>query len=242
MMTSPPAPTYPTLSLGHHLSPADGTCLMEAVSRAARLPWSDAPECTHPLLGLLARLVNDASSEAGRQRLAALVPQLVAAGPGDADRESLVSAQIAELCTRMAMEIRPTLLLTHLHRTARAACRRETHPQPTHASGAARDVQRRLFSAGPGARAIETAVVTSLRLPAVQRDARLLDMLRRCLAIAVLDGPPTESERVARGASSRSGGPLSRAELGVVRVSEPAGTTPVTRCSDPSSEPGRRPW
>jgi hypothetical protein len=56
-------------SVGAHLVPADGACLMEAVSQAAGEPWSDTPACTHPLLSHLARLVNDASSDQGRQEL-----------------------------------------------------------------------------------------------------------------------------------------------------------------------------
>ena len=36
------------LSAGAHLSPDEGTCLMEAVSVAAHLPWSDAPSSTRP--------------------------------------------------------------------------------------------------------------------------------------------------------------------------------------------------
>ena len=39
--------------------------------------WSDHPSCTHPLLGQLARQVNDHISDDGRQGLALLVPSVV---------------------------------------------------------------------------------------------------------------------------------------------------------------------
>jgi len=39
--------------------------------------WSDHPACTHPLLAALARHINDHTSDAGRQRLAGLVPSVI---------------------------------------------------------------------------------------------------------------------------------------------------------------------
>lgn len=74
----PTAPEgMPALARGRHRSPRDGACAMELASVLAGEPWSDAPMCTHPLLARLARLVNDATSDAGRRRVALLVPDLV---------------------------------------------------------------------------------------------------------------------------------------------------------------------
>ena len=87
------------LSPGAHLSPAEGTCLMEAVSVAAQLPWSDSPSCTHPRLAHLARLVNDSVSDRGRRRLAVLVPALRSAHPATPTDAAYVSARIATACT-----------------------------------------------------------------------------------------------------------------------------------------------
>ena len=39
--------------------------------------WSDHPSCTHPLLGQLARQVNDHTSDDGRQELTLLIPSVV---------------------------------------------------------------------------------------------------------------------------------------------------------------------
>jgi hypothetical protein len=67
----------PVLSRGRHRTPRRGACLMEVTSLLAGERWSDHPACTHPLLAHLARLVNDRTSDAGRQRLVTLVPSLV---------------------------------------------------------------------------------------------------------------------------------------------------------------------
>jgi hypothetical protein len=50
---------------------------MEFASYLAGERWSDHPSCTHPLLARLARLVNDYTSDAQRQRLTGLIPSVV---------------------------------------------------------------------------------------------------------------------------------------------------------------------
>ena len=50
---------------------------MEFASVLAGERWSDHPTCTHPLLGQLARQVNDHISDDGRQALTPLVPSVV---------------------------------------------------------------------------------------------------------------------------------------------------------------------
>ncbi len=50
---------------------------MELASMLAGERWSDHPECTHPLLAELARLVNDHTSDADRQELTPLIPSVV---------------------------------------------------------------------------------------------------------------------------------------------------------------------
>lgn len=67
----------PLLSRGRHRSPRRGACFMEFASLLAGERWSDHPACTHPLLGQLARRVNDATSDAGRQLLLPLIPSVV---------------------------------------------------------------------------------------------------------------------------------------------------------------------
>jgi hypothetical protein len=67
----------PLLSRGKHRNPRKGACFMELVSFLAGERWSDHPACTHPLLGSLARLVNDYTTDARRHRLTALIPNVI---------------------------------------------------------------------------------------------------------------------------------------------------------------------
>lgn len=67
----------PVLSRGRHRSPKRGACFMEFASFLAGERWSDHPSCTHPLLGHLARQVNDIVSDGNRQQLVSLIPKVV---------------------------------------------------------------------------------------------------------------------------------------------------------------------
>lgn len=67
----------PLLARGRHRSPRRGACFMELASYLAGERWSDAPRCTDPMLAALARMVNDATSDEARPRLAPLVPAVV---------------------------------------------------------------------------------------------------------------------------------------------------------------------
>jgi hypothetical protein len=58
-------------------APRTGACFMELASLLAGERWSDHPACTHPLLAAVARHVNDHTSDAGRQRLAELIPSVI---------------------------------------------------------------------------------------------------------------------------------------------------------------------
>lgn len=67
----------PVLSRGKHRNPRKGACFMEFASYLAGEPWSDHPACTHPLLASVARDVNDCTTDAGRSRLAPLIPSVI---------------------------------------------------------------------------------------------------------------------------------------------------------------------
>lgn len=206
-MTSSPRPPVPLLSPGAHVSADDGTCLMEAVSGAANLPWSDAPACTPSLLGLLARLVNDASSDSGRQRLTSLIPELAGTGV-DGAHDDLVSARVAQACAAAALDRRFTPLRNHLHRVAAAQAARE---ERTAAPGLVRRVRRRVFERGPGARAVEVAVTGLLRLPTPERDRALRELLEAGLATRPARPPAACRPRLVRvGDRSLTGGSVLR--------------------------------
>lgn len=91
----------PILGRGRHRSMRKGACFMEMASYLAGEKWSDHPRCTHPLLAELARDVNDATSDTGRQRLAPMIPDVVGLTPTD----PRVDAWIARLCALAALPV-----------------------------------------------------------------------------------------------------------------------------------------
>jgi hypothetical protein len=74
---------------------------MELASYLAGERWSDHPACTHPLLAAVARDVNDYTSDAGRGRLAVLIPSVIGLTGDDLH----LDARIALDCARMALPV-----------------------------------------------------------------------------------------------------------------------------------------
>jgi hypothetical protein len=91
----------PMLSRGKHRSPRKGACFMEFASLLAGERWSDHPACTHPLLAAVARHVNDYTTDAGRSRLAGLIPSVVGLTGDDLH----IDAGIALRSARMALPV-----------------------------------------------------------------------------------------------------------------------------------------
>jgi hypothetical protein len=91
----------PLLSRGKHRSPRKGACFMELASYLAGERWSDHPACTHPLLASLSRLVNDHTTDAGRQRLVGLVPSVI----GLTSDDPHVDAQLALRAATTALPV-----------------------------------------------------------------------------------------------------------------------------------------
>ena len=89
------------LSRGKHRNPGKGACFMELASYLAGERWSDHPACTHPLLAAVARDVNDYTSDAGRARLAGLIPSVI----GLAGDDLHIDARMALHCARMALPV-----------------------------------------------------------------------------------------------------------------------------------------
>jgi hypothetical protein len=185
----------PRLSLGSHLGPEDGTCLMEAVSVYAAEPWSDRPSCTHDLVGHVARLVNDRSSPDARDRLTSFVPFLA----GAASSDPTTYPRIAMECLAVASTGRDSLLLSLLRRAAllelarecESAHRAQDEEQGTRLATVVPYVRRRLYRMGPARRAVEVAVATVSRLPWTQRDEALSEMLRRAVMTVSVAGDRT---------------------------------------------------
>jgi hypothetical protein len=91
----------PLLSPGKHRNPRKGACFMELASFLAGERWSDRPACTHPLLSAVARHVNDCTTDAGRQRLASLIPSVI----GLTSDDVRVYAQITLRCATTALPV-----------------------------------------------------------------------------------------------------------------------------------------
>jgi hypothetical protein len=98
-----PPELLPVLSRGKHRSPRTGACFMEFASLLAGERWSDHPVCTHPLLGAVARHVNDFTTDAGRPRLAALIPSVI----GLIGDDPHIDARIALRCATIALPVAP---------------------------------------------------------------------------------------------------------------------------------------
>lgn len=94
-------PLLPILSRGKHRSPRKGACFMEFASLLAGERWSDHPACTHPLLAAVARHVNDYTSDAGRSRLAELIPSVIGLTGDDLH----IDARIALGSARLALPV-----------------------------------------------------------------------------------------------------------------------------------------
>ncbi|GAB2463539.1 hypothetical protein [Xylanimonas ulmi] len=91
------------LGRGKHRNPKKGACFMELASFLAGERWSDHPQCTHPLLAMLARAVNDLTSDGARPRLAPLIPSVIGLTSGDPRWD----VRIALRAARTALPVAP---------------------------------------------------------------------------------------------------------------------------------------
>lgn len=106
-MSIVPENGLPVLSCGKHSDPRDGACLMEYVSVLAGEKFSDHPRCTGRLLAHLARMVNDATSGAGRPTLAVLAAEMVGTGGAQPDADEAVLETCYTVARRHGSVIRP---------------------------------------------------------------------------------------------------------------------------------------
>lgn len=74
---------------------------MEYASYLAGADWSDHPDCTHPLLALVAREVNDETSDAARADLVPMIPSVIGVRPQD---PRLVPALVVR-CVRIVLPV-----------------------------------------------------------------------------------------------------------------------------------------
>jgi hypothetical protein len=100
----------PVLSRGKHRNARKGACFMEMASVLAGERWSDHPRCTHPLLAELARLVNDCTSDANRQRLAVLIPDVIGLTSDDLRVDARIALRAALTALPVASAERQNVL------------------------------------------------------------------------------------------------------------------------------------
>lgn len=104
----------PVLSRGRHRNPRKGACFMEMAGFLAGERWSDHPRCTHPLLAMLARAVNDLISDEGRRRLVPLIPTVVGLNGDDVRIDAAISLRCARTALPVVAAERQTALAVSL--------------------------------------------------------------------------------------------------------------------------------
>jgi hypothetical protein len=147
-MRSPDAAYLPILKRGRHRRPIQGACFMEFASYLAGERWSDHPSCTHPLLAGLARHVNDAISDRGRQTLVSIVPDVIGLTTDDIRADVLIALRAAASALPVAAEERQLVLALALLNCERLLADLEHRP-----SGSMTAHGRAALAAAPGAAA-----------------------------------------------------------------------------------------
>jgi hypothetical protein len=85
---------------------------MEYTSYLAGEKWSDHPACTHPLLGELARQVNDFISDEARQSLVELVPDMIGLTGADLRIDLRIALRAARTALPVVAEGRQQMMAT----------------------------------------------------------------------------------------------------------------------------------
>ncbi len=85
---------------------------MEYASYLAGEKWSDHPACTHPLLGELARQVNDFISDEARQALVELVPNIIGLTGADVRIDLRIALRAARTALPIVAEERQQIMAT----------------------------------------------------------------------------------------------------------------------------------
>lgn len=136
----------PVLSRGKHRNPRKGACFMELASFLAGERWSDHPACTHPLLAALARHVNDLTSDAGRPRLAPLIPSIIGLDGDGLRVDARLALRSATTALPVVCEERQRVLALSLLACEKLLAILDGRPQ-----GTLEPASRKALDAAPGA-------------------------------------------------------------------------------------------
>jgi hypothetical protein len=141
-----PPDLLPILSPGRHRSPRTGACFMELASLLAGERWSDHPACTHPLLAALARHVNDHTSDAGRQRLAELIPSVIGLTGADLHIDARIALESATMALPVVAANRQRVMVVSV-----LTCDRILADLDKRSAGALEEQSRRALAEVPNA-------------------------------------------------------------------------------------------
>jgi hypothetical protein len=202
----------PVLSRGKHRTPRKGACFMELASFLAGERWSDHPRCTHPLLGSVARMVNDSTSDEARQRLTELIPSVIGTYRDDPRWDVRIARRAALTALPIASAERQRVLAVGVLGCERALAELEARPLGDISAESAYELaqvpdahrwamkfsheqhvplKRFLGSAAPAI--VRIAVIAIANSWIVDRDTALRDLLAR--VIAETDGLAAEEIR-----------------------------------------------
>jgi hypothetical protein len=174
----------PELRTGSHLVPEDGACLMEYVSVLAGARFSDHPRCTDPTLAALARLVNDACTDAGRPLLAAFAPELAGTGPVDPRATAAIVLVTVTWASKAVGE--PATMRRKVRRAQRRYDR-------VTGAGALASLARHLDVVhrwGSGRHCLEASIAALHALPEAERDSALQGALAAAIAVSAVESSP----------------------------------------------------
>jgi hypothetical protein len=222
----------PLLSRGKHRSPRNGACFMEFASYLAGERWSDHPACTHPLLALLARQVNDHISDQARQGLVGHVPDVIGLTGSDLRIDVRIALGAARTALPVAAEERQRVMAVAVLTCERLLAELDGRPaappsQPSRDTlarvpGAAAWAQRytrgiaisrRAFRRQTAPAIVEYAVDGIAQACVSDRDAMLRDLL-----IGAIDDfrawRASDRPRTAAGPATAAPGPQTRVDAG----------------------------
>jgi hypothetical protein len=134
----------PVLSRGKHRTARSGGCFMEFASYLAGEAWSDHPNCTHPLLSSLARMVNDCSSDTARSKLVPLIPDVIGLTSNDPRVGIMVALRSAACALPVVAAERQRALAVGILACERALGELDGEPKPL-----ARDLMDSAFRQAP---------------------------------------------------------------------------------------------
>jgi hypothetical protein len=193
--------TVPVLTRGKHRNPRKGACFMEFASLLAGEPWSDHPDCTHPLLAALARDVNDHVGDEARREIALLAPEVIGLNPRDPMIDALLAREVALAALPIAFPSRQRVAAVGLLRCERVLNELEGRPADHVSARVAsalegmpevRDWARgfcgigfgrlKKFSSRSAPTIVHSAVVGIAEAAVGDPDQRLVDLLRRAIA------------------------------------------------------------